>query len=209
MDFQFIGDSFRLFRNKRFIQWILMMGIQIIHDQTDLLGVWIHLIHKRLPIVRKINFCPVIRYCRIALPTPWFKSEKDVCRTIPFIFCVILTRFPRLGREGIADFPNELSRHFIDTYLWTLWIIGLFIDISDFFHLTDKGGVVLRRNTPFFCLPGFKFIFLMFVSRSHVRLNRQYPIQPFSRRASVMSTSYGHLEVDYHRARLSGPLLLR
>jgi hypothetical protein len=129
MDFQCIGDSFRLLRNKRFIQRSLMMGIQIIHDQTDLLSVWRHLIHQRVHIVRKINFCPVIRYCSIALTTQWFKSEKDVCRTMPLIFCVLLTRFPRLGREGIADFPNELSRHVIATHLWTRWIIGVFIDI--------------------------------------------------------------------------------
>src|SRR2546426_826150 len=119
----------------------------------------IMLINKFLYKVCPIHFCPLLSDCGIPLASSWFKSHKNICGPISLILCVISQRLPRLSREWSTDFTNELGRHFIYTHLGTLRIIRFFIDISDFFHVTDEGGILLWRNTPFFLLPGFTFIF--------------------------------------------------
>jgi hypothetical protein len=131
----------------------------MVHHEANLLHVGIMLINQFFDKVRPIHFCSLLSDFGLPLTCSWFKSYKNVCCPIPLVLCVIPQWLPRLSWERHTNFPNQLHRHFVHTHLGTRRVIRCFIDISDFFHLTDKGSILLWWNAPFFLLPGFKFIF--------------------------------------------------
>jgi hypothetical protein len=158
MKFSFIRDSFRLTGIQCFIQRGFRVGMQIVHPQTNLLHVRRMLINQCLHKVRPITLCPLLSDCGIPLTSSWFTSHKHVRRPIALILGVISQRLPRRSRERSAHCAHQLGRYFIYAHWGTLRIIRLFIDISDFFPMTDEGRLWLWWDTPFFLVPGFTCI---------------------------------------------------
>jgi hypothetical protein len=185
------------------------MGIEIVHHQTNFFHMRIMLINKFSDKIRPINLCPLCCDFRISLTYSWFKSDKDVCCSIALILWIIPQWLARESGERSTNFPNQLGRHFIHTYLRILRIIRFFIDISDFFHVTDNGGILLWRHTPFFLLPRLKFVFFMSVGRSHGTPLRSYPAPPSYPRACVRSTAHVPQELDYNIRQSNALLRLR
>jgi hypothetical protein len=160
LDCSFIRDSFRLRGIQCFIERCFGVGMQSIHHQTKFFPMRILLIHKLLDTVRPVNFCSLLRDCGYPLSSSRCKSHENVCRAISCIFCVLSERLSRLGWERSPDCTDQLGRHCLSTYLWTLGIIRLLLDISDVLHLADTSGILLRRHTPCFLLPRLKCIFV-------------------------------------------------
>jgi len=125
------------------------VGIQIIKHQADFLSMGIMLINEFSHKIGPVNFRTLISDFRRALTSSWFKSYENVRGPISLLRCIIPEWLPRLGWESSTDFPNHLRRHFIHTHERTLGIRRFFVNISDFFHVADKGGILLWGNTPF------------------------------------------------------------
>jgi hypothetical protein len=89
MDLSFIRDSFRLRRIKGFIQRSLGVGMQIVHHEAHLRHVGRMLINQFLDKVRPIHFCSLRSDFGLPLTCSWLKSDKNVCRPIPLVLCVI------------------------------------------------------------------------------------------------------------------------
>jgi hypothetical protein len=142
MSLSFISYAFRLRGNKCFIKRGFGVGMPIVHHQANLLHVRIILVNQGLDKMCPITFCPLLTDCGIPLPSPWLKSDKNVCRPIALILCVIPQWLAGCSGERSTDFPNQLGRHCGHTPLGTLRIIRLFRDISDVLHVTDEGGIL-------------------------------------------------------------------
>ena len=160
MDLSCIRDSFRLRRIKGFIQRSFGVGMQIVHHEANRLHVGIMLVNQFFDQVRPIHFCSLRSDFGLPLTCEWLKSDKHVCRPIPLVLCVIPSWLARLRWERRTNFPHQLSRHVVHTHLGTLRVIRCFIDIEDFFHVTDQGSILLWWKAPFLLLPGLKCTFL-------------------------------------------------
>jgi len=183
MDLSFICDSFCLRGGKCFIKRGCGMGMKIIHHEADFLCMRIMVINKFLDKVCPINFCPLLSDFGMTLTSSWFKSHKNVCGPIALILCSISQRLPRCRWKRSTDFTNQWGRHCIHTPLRTRRIVRFFINISDFFPLADKGGILLWRKTPCFLLPGFTFVFF------HVRRTVSWDIESTISNATIVSAS--------------------
>ena len=89
MDVSFVGDSFRLMGIKCFVKRSFGVGIQIVHHEANLLHVGIMLINQFFDKVRPIHFGALLSDFGLPLTCSWFKSDKNVCRPMSFILCVI------------------------------------------------------------------------------------------------------------------------
>jgi hypothetical protein len=105
------------------------VGMQIIHHQTDVLGMGILLIPKLFHKICPVNFCALLRYFCLALPVERFTSHTNICGPISLIFCVIFACVSRLHRPWLAHFTKALRRHLIHTHLRILRIIRDVIDV--------------------------------------------------------------------------------
>jgi hypothetical protein len=125
MDLSFIRDSFRLRRIKGFIKSGFGMGIQIVHDEANLLHVRRMVIQQFFDKVRPIHFCAPRSHFGMPLTCSWFKRHKNVCGPIPLIFGVIPqrpSRFVYLGALCMQEGGVEIihRRHRCDLSLFQL-----------------------------------------------------------------------------------------
>src|SRR6266446_3870352 len=83
-------------------------------------------------------------------------SSSGRKRKISLPMCLLSNKQSWRDVSSLGTRQNTTAEH---THLRTLRIVRFFINISDFFPLADKGGILLWRNTPFLLLPGFTFVF--------------------------------------------------
>jgi hypothetical protein len=119
------------------------MRIQIIHHEANFLHMGRMLINQFLDKVCPIPLGPLRRDLGMPLTSSGLKSHKNVCRPLALLLGVIPQWLARFRGERNTNFPNQLGGHCIHTHLGILRIIRCFIDISDFFHVTDEGGLLL------------------------------------------------------------------
>ena len=159
MHLEFIRDSLRLRRIKGGIKSGFGMGIQMVQHEANLFHMGIRVINEFFDKVRPIHVRALLRHFGRPLPCSWFKSHKNVCGPVSLLLGVVPQELPRLSWQRGTHFPKQLRRQVVHTHLGALRIIRGFRDISDCFHLTGKGGILLWGNAPCFLVPGFKFAF--------------------------------------------------
>jgi hypothetical protein len=179
----FLRESFRLRGIKGFIERGIGMGMQIVHHEADFLHMGRMVINKFLDKVRPIHLGPRRSDFGIPLASSGCKSHKNIGSAISLLFSVISQWLARLSGERGTDFPKQLGQHCIHTHLRALRIIRFFVDISDFFHVADEGGIWLWRNTPFFLLPRLQFVFF------HVRRTVSWDTASTISNATILSAS--------------------
>ena len=160
MDRAFLRDALRLRGITCFIQRCFGMGMQLVHHQTQFFHMGIMLINKFADNVCPLYWCSLRSPFGLPLASAWVKSHQNICGPMALRRSVIAQRLPGLSRERSTDCTNELGRHCIYTHWGTLRIIRLFLNSSDGFHGTDKGGIVRWWHTPFLLLPWCKCLFL-------------------------------------------------
>jgi len=159
------------------------MGMQMVHHEPHLLHRGRILLNQCFDTEGPLYCCALCSHFCISLTCSWLKSHKHICSPMALLLCSISQRLSRFSRERRTNFAHELGRHLIDTSLGTMEILWSFINISAVFHLTDKGRMVLWRNTPCWLLPGFKGRF--FKVRRTVAGAREATIAP----STILSAS--------------------
>src|SRR5437588_6141093 len=76
------------------------MGIEVIHDQDDFLGIGILLVKNFLHESCPILFGPVFSYLEIALPSERLISNEEIGTALFLIGVVFSCDLARLGRFG-------------------------------------------------------------------------------------------------------------
>jgi len=88
-----------------------------------------------------------------------FKAHEEATDALSFILVVIALRLARFSRDGHPCFADQLLAGLVQAHLWVTRIIWPRVDIQHLFHLADKGGIGLRRNTILLALPRLEFVF--------------------------------------------------
>jgi len=209
VNLSFLRESFRLRGIKGFLERCCGMGMQIVHHEADVLHMGIMVIHQCLDKVRPIHLGPRRSDFGLPLTSSGCKTHTNIGRAISLRFSGISQWLARLSGERGTDCTNQLGRHCIQTPLRALRLIRFFVDLSDFFHVADEGGILRWRHTPCFLLPRLKCVFL------HVRRTVSWDTAstiskpPLYQHACVRSTAHDLQELGYHSGRSNGLLHLR
>ena len=126
------------------------MCIQIIHHKDDFLSIRIPRIQHILDEIGPIDFGSALSDFNMTLPSKRFHFHKNIGRTIPDVFIIHQMRISRFRRNWTADFSDELYTGFIHAYDRDIFIVFKHIDIKNFFHISDKRGILVGWNLPIF-----------------------------------------------------------
>ena len=154
------------------------MGVQIIHNQLDALGLWIVNIFKTAyqysPINSRSPFCH-----RYNTPTRQrFINHEDICGSLLLVLIVNAHWHSRFGWNFFACLSDQLDAYLIHTYHRFIGTEGLLIDFQDILHGTNKFGVIFWRNAPHFFSHGLSSFFLNICEPSHEKRSQQFSVPP-------------------------------
>src|SRR5579859_1554894 len=158
MHLQTLPNALSLLWWIRLIQAGCCMRIEIIHHQTNALGLRVDLIDQPADGLGKIQPGASLTHLQAAKARQWLDKDKQISGPQSLILVIRASGRSWLGGPGITDFPMHHQRFLVKTDHWLAFIIGLSIQMQDILHR----GNILRihiGNAPVFVLPGFQLIF--------------------------------------------------
>ena len=80
------------------------MGVKIIHDENNLLNMWIHLIHKIFNLLGPIHSCAALSDAGVMPTGKRLKERKDAACSVTKIFRVNFLLSPgRIAQDSLAS----------------------------------------------------------------------------------------------------------
>src|SRR3981081_2596563 len=135
------------------------MGVEIIQDDPNQVGIGIAFIDQPFHLVSKVVHGALRRHHDMAPARLRFAKQKEIAGPVALIFIVVARHLAGLSGHGRASFLDQLFTRFVEVDCRTLGLVGLGIEIEDIFHPCDKLGTDFGE-TPLFVLPRFEFVFL-------------------------------------------------
>src|SRR5438093_10129784 len=129
MKFQSIQDALGFGRSKYFIETSRRMGIELVLDDYNLLGLWKMDIHQIAHTVSPIHFGASFRYFDVTPVLQRCKEHEQVGHTFTSIFIVVLFQLSRYHAQRLASFTYQLFRTFVEADQGTFRVDGSFVDI--------------------------------------------------------------------------------
>lgn len=170
------------------------MGVEIVHQQGDALGIGIRAVDPIPQGIRPIDFRPMVSALDEPLSGSGFKNHKPVVDPVAYLLVVVTDRVSNLQRQRLDDFPHQLLAGFIHTDRRMAWIIRTLIDLQHILHRINKFRIRQGGETPPRFQPGFKLIFFS--------VCRTVSLDTVSTSAS--STSFAANRLSVQRPRSSG-----
>src|SRR5579859_2730949 len=158
MHLQTLPNALSLLWWIRLIQAGCCMRIEIIHHQTNALGLRVDLIDQPADGLGKIQPGASLTHLQAAKARQWLDKDKQISGPQSLILVIRASGRSWLGGPGITDFPMHHQRFLVKTDQRLAFIIRLSVQMQDILH----SGNILRihiGNTPVFMLPGFQLIF--------------------------------------------------
>ena len=135
------------------------MGIEIIHNQNNLLCIGIMTVQQLFYLKSPIDFCAVVSYRNIPLATKRFVEHEQITDAIALIFIINPSSFTAFRRYSPVCFFGQLLGYLIHTYKWFVRISRSPVNFKDILHCTNKCGTGFWWNTPLLFQPRFKLAF--------------------------------------------------
>ena len=163
MQFKALYQSSSLAGFKSQIKRSQDMCVEIIQNHNDFVSLWIEFIGHNSHHFSPFDTPPLIGNLNVSLSSQRLKEHKQVRYATSLIFVIRPFGQTWLQWKWFSDIGQKLFGHFIDTNHWTFGIIRPLVDFQHIFHVTYKGCIRFRWNTPLLFQPGFELIFLSVV----------------------------------------------
>ena len=124
------------------------MGVEVIADQADAVGLGILDLQEVLNLLRPVDGGPLCAEVDLAVTLEGCREHKDIRGAMTRIFVIFPWRLTGASGEGGAGLLDELHRLFIHANQRDLRVIGQAIGIQKVFHPGHKLAVLLGRNHP-------------------------------------------------------------
>src|SRR5215210_1194305 len=135
------------------------MCLQIILHQPDPCCLWIplfyYLFYKQGPV--PLGLCGT--HVHITLAGQRLRSHKYVHHAMTDVITVLPPVLSRLHGHFTITHLHQLLGRFVHAHHRKVLIVRLLVHVQHLFHSGYKSTVLLRRNHPFFGLPGLKLVF--------------------------------------------------
>jgi hypothetical protein len=104
------------------------MGIEIVHDQGNALGIGVVHIDQVADLVRPVHGGALIGDAQMTTPRQGLKKQKQIAHPVTFVFAVIAVHVTRFGRQRFAYLPHLLFAALVHTHQGIAGIIGALVD---------------------------------------------------------------------------------
>jgi hypothetical protein len=158
MPFEARCQAMGFFRLEGFIERTWPMGVQVVNDQNDALGLRIIFVREQAQLFGKVTLGAPCRDAHPAPPPQGFDSQEEIGNPVPFVFVVLPQRLTRLKRQAATGSVMQFFAGLIQTNNWPFGVVGPLIDVQHVFHL---GNVRPRglADTPRLYPPGLDLVF--------------------------------------------------
>ena len=143
-----------LLGRKHLVKLRWRMGVQVVHDQHDFLGLRVLLIDYLANQMGEVHRCAPLRDFHPSLSRQRLEDHEQIGCTLAFVLVIDALRLPRRRWDGPAGFCHQLFAGLIQANHRIFRIIGSSVDFQHVFHRTHKFRVVGLGQDPVFSQPG-------------------------------------------------------
>src|SRR5215210_7136259 len=160
VDLQPLQQTPSFTRGERLIQGGRGMGVEVVHNQDDLLGLWVVQIDQFLYAVRPIDLRSPLGDADVAPAGQRFANDEKVGRPLTLVLVVLTGTSSWGGGQWLPHLRYKLLALLIEAYLRKTLLVGAGIDLQTILHAPDEGGLLLWRDGPLPLEPGLYGTFL-------------------------------------------------
>ena len=124
------------------------MGIEMVHDQHDALGVGIAHVHELLDLLCPVAPGPPRGDVDPAPTGQRLTAEKEIDDALAFVLVVDAGWPPWRRWLPSPRVTQQLLGGFVEADQWTARVVGAGVDLEDVFHAPDEVPTGLRRDAP-------------------------------------------------------------
>src|SRR5438552_3838100 len=191
MKLDLIQDASSLLGRKCFVQARTIVGVQIVLDQTNFLGLWRILLHQcshTTSVILAGASC-----CNLHVPpaSQGLTHHELIADAFPFILIVHACWVAWPGPLRRPHLTKQLFAGFVETDHRITRIIGQLVCLDDIFHAPDEVGIGMRWDTPRFDDPWLNIVFF--------NACRTVSVLIVSTSPKTTSSSASSCKVQWHR----------
>src|SRR5215207_8387322 len=160
MNLQLTSDAPGLGGGERFIQGGGSMGVEVVQNQHDLLGLWVVDVYQLLYAMCPVELGPPLGDTDVTPAGQGLTNDEEVGRPLTLVLVVVTGGVPRADGEGLPHFAHELLALLVEANLRETLVVGAGVDLKDVLHAPDEGGILLWRDGPPSAQPGLYGTFL-------------------------------------------------
>src|SRR5215218_1871497 len=160
MNLQLTSDAPGLGRGERFIQGGGGMGVEVVQNQHDLLGLRVVDVDQLLYAMRPVELRPPLGDADVPPADQGLANDEEVGRPLTLVLIVVTGGPPRGEGEGLPHLAHELLALLVQAHLRETLVVGAGVDLQDVLHAPDEGGILLWRDGPLPLEPGLYGTFL-------------------------------------------------
>lgn len=142
------------------IERALRVSVEIVAHDGDFLAVLVTGIEDGCHFFRPIELGPSFSDRDLPPSNQWLCEKEDACSANSFVFVIHSFWMLPGGRDGAANFIDELHRLFVHAKDRSVGIVGLLIDFENLFHCRSEFGACLGWDHPILDFTGVKPVFL-------------------------------------------------
>jgi hypothetical protein len=150
VDLQALGQRERGGGVEGFVEGGDGVGVEVVHDQDDLLGLGVVDGQESFDLPGPINLGPVGLGVDPPPPTEGFDPAEDRAGAVADVLAVLLEIPSRCGGDRVAGVRQELVGLLVHAHHWPGRVVGPGIDRENVLHCRGEGRVRLRRDHPAF-----------------------------------------------------------
>jgi len=189
MEAEPVHDTVSLLFAKYLNQDHVTMGVEIVQDDIDALGLRVQDIDQIAHCMSEIEFLAVPGDQHSPSAALGLNENKEISRALTLVLIVFLPAVAWLARDWLASVVQQLVAGFIETNLRSSWVVWLAVQRQNLLHALDEQGRYCG-DAPALDQPGLELVFLS-VRRTFSQLMES--TMPSATSLSV-SSSIVHLE---------------
>src|SRR5215211_6387545 len=143
-----IGQPLGLGRRERRIQRRGRVGVEVVLDQHDLLGVGVVDVEQVLDAVRPVDPGAPRADHHVAPASQRLAHQEQVADPAALVLVVLPGRLARRDRAGRVDLGKQLAAGLVQADLRAARVVRSGVDLKHVLHAPAELGILLRRDAP-------------------------------------------------------------
>src|SRR5215203_360931 len=160
MDLQPLQQTPSFTRGERLIQSGRGMGVEIVQNQNDLLGIRVVQINQLLYALCPVDLGPPLGDADVTPASQRLPNDEEVGPPIALVLVVVTGGVPRADGEWLPYLSHQLLALLVQANLREMLLVGSGVDLKDILHTPDEGAILLWRDGPLPLEPGLYGTFL-------------------------------------------------
>lgn len=154
-----LDQTARFLGSKRLLKRGDFVGVEVVGDQNNHLGIGIDVVGYKADKVGKVNGGAPLSDLSGAASGQRFHRSEDVGRALALVLVILAGRLGGLGRQGAVRCGMKLFAGLVHAHNRAFGVVGPSVDFQHVFHFGYEVGAWFRQ-TPRLDLPRLERVFL-------------------------------------------------